>query len=49
MVVEDLHKSPMNKKNELKEILKERDDWTTKEIRKLINDKYDVEFSEKHV
>ena len=36
-------------KNELKEILKERDDWTTKEIRKLINDKYDVEFSEKHV
>ena len=36
-------------KSELKEILKERDDWTTKEVRKLINDKFEVEFSEKHV
>ena len=36
-------------KSELKEILTERDDWTTKEIRKLIKDKFDVEFSEKQV
>jgi putative transposase len=36
-------------KSELKEILSERDDWTTKEVRKLIKDKFGVEFSEKHV
>jgi putative transposase len=36
-------------KSELKEILTERDDWTTKKVRKLIKDKFDVEFSEKHV
>jgi putative transposase len=36
-------------KKELYEILTERDDWTTKEIRKLINDKFGIEFSEKHV
>ena len=36
-------------KKELYEILTERDDWTTKEIRKLIKDKFGIEFSEKHV
>jgi putative transposase len=36
-------------KKELKEILSERDDWTTKEIRKLINHEFGIEFSEKHV
>ncbi len=36
-------------KNELKEILSERDDWITKEVKKLINTKIGVEFSEKHV
>ena len=34
---------------ELYQILTERDDWTTKEIRKLIKDKFCIEFSEKHV
>ncbi len=36
-------------KIELKEILKERDDWKTKEIRKLICDKFNVEYSLKQV
>jgi putative transposase len=36
-------------KEELYQILTERDDWTTKEIRKLIKDKFGIEFSEKHV
>ena len=36
-------------KNELKEILAKRDDWTTKEIKQLIKDKFGIEFSEKHV
>ncbi len=36
-------------KNQLKEILKERDDWTTKEIRKLICDRFNVEYSLKQV
>ncbi len=36
-------------KIELKEILKERDDWTTKEIRKLICDEFNVEYSLKQV
>ena len=36
-------------KSELYEILTERDDWTTKEIRILIKDKFGIEFSEKHV
>lgn len=38
-----------NQKKELYQILTDRDDWTTKEIRKLIKDKFNVEFSEKHV
>jgi len=33
----------------LKELLSKRDDWTTKEIKKLIKDKFGIEFSEKHV
>ena len=36
-------------KEELYQILTERDDWTTKEIRKLIKDNFGIEFSEKHV
>lgn len=36
-------------KSQLKEILKERDDWTTKEIRKLIYDRFKVEYSLKQV
>jgi len=36
-------------KNQLKEILKERDDWTTKEVRNLIKDKFNVEYSLKQV
>jgi len=36
-------------KIELKEILAKRDDWTTKEIKQLINDKFGIQFSEKHV
>ena len=36
-------------KEELYQILTERDDWTTKEIKKLIKDKFGIEFSEKHV
>lgn len=36
-------------KNELKELLKERDDWTTKEVRNLIQDKFGVEYSLKQV
>jgi len=36
-------------KKELYEILTTRDDWTTKGIKKLIKDKFGIEFSEKHV
>jgi len=36
-------------KRQLKETLKERDDWTTKEIRKLICDRFGVEYSLKQV
>jgi putative transposase len=36
-------------KKELYEILTKRDDWTTKGIKKLIKDKFGIEFSEKHV
>lgn len=38
-----------NDKNDLKEILSKRDDWTTKEIKKLIKDRFGPDFSEKHV
>ncbi len=37
------------KKNQLKEILKKRDDWTTKEIRNLICKQFGVEYSLKQV
>ncbi len=33
----------------LKEVLSKRDDWSTKEIKKLIKDKFGPDFSEKHV
>ena len=36
-------------KTELKEILKERDDWTTKEIKKIIKEEFGPDFSQKHV
>jgi putative transposase len=36
-------------KTELKELLKERDDWTTKEIKKLIKERFGPDFSLKHV
>jgi putative transposase len=36
-------------KSQLKEILKERDDWTTKEVRNLIQDKFGVDYSLKRV
>ncbi len=36
-------------KKRLKEILSTRDDWTTKQVKKLIKDKYGHNFSEKHV
>ncbi|MHC1566552.1 MAG: helix-turn-helix domain-containing protein, partial [Candidatus Syntropharchaeia archaeon] len=36
-------------KEELKVILKERDDWTTKEVRKLIKNRFGVEYSLRHV
>ncbi len=36
-------------KNQIKEILKDRDDWTTKEVAKLIYDKFGVEYSLKQV
>ncbi len=36
-------------KEELKAILKERDDWTTKEVKELIKDKFGVEYSIRHV
>jgi len=36
-------------KKELKELLKERDDWTTKEVKNMIQDKFNVEYSLKQV
>ena len=36
-------------KEELKAILKSRDDWTTKEVRELIKEKFGVEYSLRHV
>lgn len=37
------------KKEELKKILEKRDDWTTKEVRELIKNKFGVEYSIRHV
>ncbi|WP_086975715.1 IS630 family transposase [Archaeoglobus fulgidus] len=36
-------------KEELKSILKERDNWTTKEVRELIKENFGVEYSLRHV
>jgi len=36
-------------REELKILLKERDDWTTREIRDLIKDRFGVEYSIRHV
>ena len=36
-------------KEELKAILEERDDWTTKEVRELIKEEFGVEYSLRHV
>lgn len=36
-------------KSQLKEILRKRDDWTTKEIRNLIHEEFEVEYSLKQV
>lgn len=36
-------------KVQLKELLSKRDDWTTKEIKKLIKERFGPDFSEKHV
>ncbi|PTD94175.1 hypothetical protein C9439_03770 [archaeon SCG-AAA382B04] len=35
-------------KEELKEKLKERDNWTTREIKNLIKERFDVEYSSRH-
>mgnify|MGYP000008677480 CR=1 FL=1 len=36
-------------KDELKSILKNRDDWTTKEVRELIKERFGIEYSLRHV
>lgn len=36
-------------RGELREILKERDDWTTKEVKNLIQERFNVEYSLKQV
>lgn len=36
-------------KQELEQLLKQRDDWTTQEIRQLIIDQFDVEYTPRHV
>lgn len=38
-----------NKKDQLKEILNKRDDWTTEEIKKLISKEFMVEYSLKQI
>jgi putative transposase len=38
-----------SQKSDLKELLKERDDWTTKEVRNLIQSKFGVDYSLKQV
>lgn len=38
-----------NQKEQLKEILNKRDDWTTEEIRKLISEKFMVEYTLKQI
>ena len=36
-------------KQELTQVLKQRDDWTTKEIRQLIIDRFNVTYTDRHV
>ena len=36
-------------KEEVKAILKERNDWTTREVRELIKERFGVEYSNRHV
>ena len=38
-----------SQKSDLKELLEERDDWTTEEVRNLIHDKFGVDYSLKQV
>jgi len=38
-----------NQKEELKSMLKKRDDWTTDEIRRLIKERYGVEYTLKQI
>lgn len=49
MQEEDLLNFQTKKKSKLIEILKERDDWTTKEIQNLIHEEFKVEYSLKQV
>jgi len=42
-------KLSQKKKEDLIRELKQRDDWTTKEVRQLIQDKFDVRYSNRHV
>jgi len=38
-----------DQRDELKEMLKERDDWTKKEINNLIEEEFDVSYSDRHL
>ncbi len=38
-----------DQKDELKDMLKERNDWTKKEINDLIEDEFDVSYSDRHL
>lgn len=38
-----------DEKEELKEILEKRDDWSTKEVKHLIKEEFGVDYSERHV
>lgn len=38
-----------DQREELKDTLRERDDWTTKEVRQLIIDRFGVAYTERHV
>ncbi len=39
----------LDEKEELKEILSERDDWSTKGVKHLIKEEFGVDYSERHV
>lgn len=38
-----------NQKEQLKEILKTRDDWTTEEVRELVFNKFNIEYTQKQI